>query len=413
MAAKKSSKASDKVRIRMYRVGFGDCFLVTFPNGSHILVDCGVHSQGNIGTMKDVVANIAEETGKKLAVVIATHAHQDHISGFGAFGAQFQEFEIGEVWMPWLMDADHPQAKKLDKKRNALAAALQTHFAATGADAETKNMLINVTGVTQLGAAAGKGGNAAALKLLRSGFGSGKVRYFKAGDSVTNAAGVKGLTAQMLSPSTDESFLSRMDPPLAQRYKLAGGDADVANAIVPFSRYWTMTREQFPDGYSGLPAGEEKSMAAKLEMPMSALALALDNVMNNTSLVVAFQYEEETLLFPGDAQWGNWQSWIEKSDSKDVLSNVTFYKVAHHGSVNATPKSALEAMQIKKFAAMASTQSKPWPSIPAPKLVAALNTRTGNTYVQSDSIKVEKAPYKHADVSPKFKPGDLWYDYFA
>ena len=50
--------------------------------------------------------------------------------------------------------------------------------------------------------------------------------------------------------------------------------------------------------------------------------------------------------------------------------------------VNATPKSALDAMQLKKFAAMASTQSKPWASIPAPKLVEALNQRTGNTYVQ-------------------------------
>ena len=174
-----------------------------------------------------------------------------------------------------------------------------------------------------------------------------------------------------------------------------------------------MARAKFPAGFEGLPGAEEKSLALHLEMPMSALALALDKVLNNTSLVVLFHYGEEALLFPGDAQWGNWQSWIEK-DGTDILSNVTFYKVAHHGSVNATPKSALEAMKQKKFAAMASTQSKPWPSIPAPKLVTALNTQTGDQYVQSDSIKVANAPYKAIPKVPsKFKKGDLWYDYFT
>jgi beta-lactamase superfamily II metal-dependent hydrolase len=410
MAARKQAAASGKIRIRMYRVGFGDCFLVSVPNGEsyqHILVDCGVHSQGNIGTMKDCIANIAEETGKKLAVVIATHAHQDHISGFGAFGDQFQEFEIGEVWMPWLMNPNDKKAKAIDRKQMALAGALRKHFAATGdADPYVEHIIVNATG--------GNTGNAPALKLLRTGFNNATVRYFKAGDEVTKAAGVKGLTAQILSPSTDQSFLGKMDPPIAQRYKVSDGDGtETVNAIKPFAEYWSMPRAKFPTGYEGLPAAEEKRLASHLELSMSALALALDKVLNNTSLVVLFEFGEEALLFPGDAQWGNWQSWIEKGGT-DILSNVTFYKVAHHGSVNATPKSALEAMKQKKFAAMASTQSKPWPSIPAPKLVTALNAQTGAQYVQSDSIKVAKAPYKAiAKVPSKFKKGELWYDYFT
>ena len=74
---------SNTIRIRMYRVGFGDCFLVSLPltgdaGFRHILVDCGVHGKGNIGTMDEVVDNIGTVTDKKLAVVIATHAH--HIS---------------------------------------------------------------------------------------------------------------------------------------------------------------------------------------------------------------------------------------------------------------------------------------------------------------------------------------------
>src|SRR4051812_23290032 len=63
------------IRVRMYRVGLGDCSLFSLPiaKGSgieethrHILVDCGVHARGDIKTMGDVVDNIAKVTGKKL-----------------------------------------------------------------------------------------------------------------------------------------------------------------------------------------------------------------------------------------------------------------------------------------------------------------------------------------------------------
>src|SRR5262249_21675829 len=42
----------------------------------------------------------------------------------------------------------------------------------------------------------------------------------------------------------------------------------------------------------------------------SAMALALDSVTNNTSLVLAFELEGgDVLLFAGDAQAGSWLSW--------------------------------------------------------------------------------------------------------
>jgi hypothetical protein len=54
---------NSSIRVRMYRVGLGDCFLVTFParNGpAHVLVDCGVHARGDIGTLGQIVQNIAQ-----------------------------------------------------------------------------------------------------------------------------------------------------------------------------------------------------------------------------------------------------------------------------------------------------------------------------------------------------------------
>jgi hypothetical protein len=77
-----------------------------------------------------------------------------------------------------------------------------------------------------------------------------------------------------------------------------------------------------------------------------AVALNLVGDTNNTSLVLAFEWGEPgsgvVLLFPGDAQVGNWLSWRDQTYGKkkikidDLLSRVLLYKVGHHGSHNAT-----------------------------------------------------------------------------
>jgi hypothetical protein len=80
------------------------------------------------------------------------------------------------------------------------------------------------------------------------------------------------------------------------------------------------------------------------------LALDLDGDTNNTSLVLAFELGEAgsgpVLLFPGDAQVGNWLSWRDqtyqagnrKITADDLLRRTALYKVGHHGSHNATVK---------------------------------------------------------------------------
>src|SRR5262249_3307578 len=80
------------------------------------------------------------------------------------------------------------------------------------------------------------------------------------------------------------------------------------------------------------------------------LALQLDKATNNTSLALAIELSEggKVLLFPGDAQIGNWLSWercswLESDGSKerkvtaaDLLARTWLYKVGHHASHNAT-----------------------------------------------------------------------------
>ena len=106
--AKESKSTSDReLRIRMYRVGFGDFLLMTVPSPDgpqHILIDCGVTNgktgHGDIHTLKGAVAHMAEETDHKLALIVVTHRHQDHIIGFSRCASEFQKFKVGAIWMP-------------------------------------------------------------------------------------------------------------------------------------------------------------------------------------------------------------------------------------------------------------------------------------------------------------------------
>jgi beta-lactamase superfamily II metal-dependent hydrolase len=423
---------------------------VSFPVGNqddyeHFIVDCGVHGKGNIGTINRAVDHIMEETGGKLAAVIATHSHQDHISGFSEKFTQFKE--IREVWLPWSEDPADPLAIKWGKKQAAVTSQLEQHFAAqakTGAaEASSPHREKALAALVNLSSSADsmsllvnhfKGGdakmvenfgkltsNAKALQLLKGGFNIGaKVRYLDAGKTLEDAAGVQGLTVRVLSPPRDEKFLSKMDPPKGQGYLRmgAGGEVVEANKTAPFASKWVIDYQK-TSGKAPLTAEEEKLLGSQLsDTELNGLAFALDSAKNNTSLVTLFIYRGQYLLFPGDAQYGNWKYWLDK-EADEILPRVNFLKVAHHGSHNATPKEALEKMATGKFAAMVSTQSTPWDSIPRVPLMTRLSEQTAQKVVRSDWIKLADAPDPSEGATPPmpaedpqgFKKGEFWYDY--
>jgi hypothetical protein len=414
----------------MYRVGFGDCFLVSLPiaegspgGGSyaHILVDCGVHAKGDIGTIGAVVDNIAAVTGKKLAVVIATHAHQDHIAGFDRFGQNFSTFEIGEVWLPWTWDPHNKDAVQMQKKQASLTAQLTQHFDALTAASPSEVNTGALEAINNLK------GNAHAIALLNAGFGvNAKVRYLKAGDILasdgsngsTDSSPIPGLTVHLLGPPTSVDFLAQMNPGKDHYLRLGPAGEASDTAVKPFSQKWRFDPKDEPD-YPSLSAEQEKELQNLTGSSLENLAFALDQARNNESVVTLFVYRGEYLLFPGDAQYGNWKWWLENLHPEDVLPKVGFFKVAHHGSINATPKSALDQLTDGKSAAMVSTQSTPWNSIPRVPLMTAFDEKTGHRIVRSDWLDVKggpaplkgTAPDKPAALPSGFSQGALWYDY--
>ncbi|HEX5379187.1 MAG TPA: MBL fold metallo-hydrolase [Phenylobacterium sp.] len=398
-----------KIRVRMYRVGFGDCFLLSLPKPGkghwQILVDCGVHSAGDVGTIAKAVENLRDETGSRLDVIIATHAHQDHVAGFARCATDFAKMSVGEVWLPFTEDPADTQAVALRKKQLALMEALALHLAATGDTGEkalaAKAMIENARD------------NGTALRLLKTGLPGARVRYLSAGLDMEGPAGIEGLKVSIKGPPRDQAFLARMDPPKSDRYLAAGADGAIGaqNGVRPFPA--GLPREAMPAMLRLSP--EEEAALRKQSEDLSMIAFSIDQALNNSSIVALMNFGHEVLLFPGDAQYGNWASWLDDPNAVELLSQVTFFKVAHHGSHNATPRRVIEGLTQGGAVGMVSTQVKPWKSIPRIPLMEALDARTDHRWVRSDALIIAGAPdapnVPQGPLAPGFAAGPFWYDY--
>jgi hypothetical protein len=136
---------------------------------------------------------------------------------------------------------------------------------------------------------------------------------------------------------------------------------------------------------------------------LAARAQAADKTLNNQSLVILFSFAGKNLLFAGDAQWGNWENFLYggafgtpghtemTKQATDILNNIDFYKVGHHGSRNATPKDAVAAMRLG-CVGMCSTQLHAYNEVPREPLLKALRGRMQDQLARSDQIAANGVP---------------------
>jgi beta-lactamase superfamily II metal-dependent hydrolase len=171
-----------------------------------------------------------------------------------------------------------------------------------------------------------------------------------------------------------------------------------------------------------------------------ALALRLNDEVNNTSLVIAIELPNsgKVLLFSGDAQRGNWISWAplqwtvgnKTIKARELLGRTVFYKVGHHGSHNATLSGALEddhpnlswladgefkdgfVAMIPANSDWAIHKSRPWKH-PLSSIDQALKKKARGRVFQTDIDTVEKPSNVSATEWKKFKrkETDLYFEY--
>jgi beta-lactamase superfamily II metal-dependent hydrolase len=393
---------SGKIRIRMYNVGFGDCFLVSVParpRTLQILFDCGSHSAGPgprkiDDVVEDVIADVSTKGKARIDVVVATHRHQDHVSGFQS--ELWSKVEVGEVWMPWTEDPEDPKARKILETQSRLALHLESTMLALGLADEVISVARN--SLT----------NAKAMGTLHDGFGGQPPRRFlppraRAECSFTSPH-LAGIKVHVLGPSRDPDVIRDMDPPAAESYlrlQSAKG-AGPSEATLPFRSNWAVPETVFETEkpYLALKSSEIGRIINLGKGEEFELAVALDKAVNGTSLMIMLQVGSTYLLFPGDAQWGSWSAALNDPVWRALLAKTTFLKVGHHGSHNASPKEFVEQVLGSEFLADVSTRPMArWKYIPKSELLLALKGKGGKV---ARSDKDEQDPTDFIRVEDKY-----------
>lgn len=363
------AKPNGPVTIRMFNVGFGDCFLLTFPyktedgGNRHLLIDFGSFpAPQNAPKLKERIAQRIRQIcqGEKFAVV-ATHRHADHINGFGtnkqktASGDIIASLKPEIVVQPW---TEHPDAAQNAHKAPAFRAAALRFYHLL--DAQQKFADAFVGGAGQLPRYFGKavadqlrfeGENAvsnqdAVVNLMT--MGKKKPKYVHAGSKSGLESFLPGVRIRVLGPPTLEEdpdiqkYASQSDEYWISRRQLAlgaGGERGGKQAASKlFRRAVTVSVGRAPRHAKWFIARMRKAY----ERDQRGIVTILDDFMNNTSIILLFEVNGKKLLFPGDAQIENWAYAQKKYDA--LLSGVHVYKVGHHGSRNANPKSLWKKM---------------------------------------------------------------------
>jgi beta-lactamase superfamily II metal-dependent hydrolase len=371
---------SAPITIRMYNVGFGDCFLIRFPTSKGqrtMLVDCGEHSASRgpfeldevIGSL---LADITDEQGvMHIDVVAVSHRHQDHVKGFE--DPRWADVNVDEVWLPWTENPDDTEARSLLERQSGGSKKLA---ALAGGDSEAYKVAIN--SLT----------NENAMATLHTGFAGSPLRRFlpeppttpdesdRSLFSVLQTPVLPGVTVRVLGPSRDEDVMRQMDPPELERYINQPRDrVGVGGEPLPFAR-WRSDQASFQavaDFHHFDLRGLGDVVIVGRDNPY-VLAVAIDQAVNNTSLMLLIQLGAAWLLFPGDSQWGTWDRVLRSDEGRVLLGRTTFYKVGHHGSHNATPRRFVEELlhDADAMVSVAPTGIPSWRDIPKAELLTEL-----------------------------------------
>jgi hypothetical protein len=470
MAAKVSAN------VRMYRLNeLGDCFLVTFASESlvsRLLIDCGSFRNGapSIKRLERITGQIRKAAkGHPLDVIVGTHQHNDHVSGFVHCEQAFREIGVRQVWLSWLDDPSDPQAQSIgDDFKNLklhLAAARDTLHASSGSNgrspvaARSLEILDDMLGFDGA-AAAGTPPElpARGVKILKEISGK-KPEYLRPGRTLDMPGLPAGaVRVHVLGPPRKEELLYRKDPRKGESY-----DHSLAARVAQATKFLEATRptrgadsnseEDYPfnqeyqrRGAAGSPQMKAirrvydrqghawRTIDDDWMQQAETLALFLDTYTNNSSLALAIELvaSDKVLLFAADAQTGNWLSWKNVKWERpgvitdSLLARTVFYKVGHHASHNATLVETFERMSHPDLVAFIPVHKKDpnitkkngW-KMPARNLFKRLVKQTSNRVLQMDdknpsacdpAVNPAKAAWKKIGIAPNITPDFIEID---
>lgn len=346
----------------MYQVGFGDCFLLTFlyekplddgRRERHLLIDFGSTrwSKGHPGKYRGIAQDVAERTSGRLDVIVVTHRHKDHLSGFGddQASAILAGLSPALVLRPWTENPDIARDATGPRLSDRSVGFVRSLAAGQAFARETSEVLTGERGLRGDLAhmAAEQIANAAAIDWLDEASANAPHGglYLHAGQRSGIEQVVPGVEVTVLGPPTVDEWprvasQSENDPEywvtrgglVRQMLSAVSGSASEVAAAVD--------GDDLPD--PGPIRWLVQRMRDQHTHSLLRIVRTLDDALNNTSLILLFKVGARRLLFPGDAQIENWSFTLDAPVRTVDLSKVDLYKVGHHGSRNATPRSLVK-----------------------------------------------------------------------
>ena len=417
MSRKKASKSAtmprkkariDKVVIRMYRMGTGDCSTVKFMKGSKVsfkmMIDCGCWS-GEKAVLKPFLEELKKDVADHVNVLVVTHEHKDHVLGFEQCEDLFTDkvFRADQTWMAWTENDgdDTIEDWKRDygqKKRSLAAAAMKLSKAVNtpefkrqlagtreeaGLHARRQGFADVLQGFATLHA--GKFNAArkyvdglAGMTVVKDKIAKDNISYFEPGEVIEGVLGLEGVRIFVLGPPTLYADVNIEEGPAGKAYEhndeledanafaaaLNAFDGPDSSKHLPFDQCYISNDPG--DRASYFDASQEwRKIDYDWLFSAGSLALRMNSRTNNLSLVLAIEFVQtgKILLFPGDAEFGSWSSWhridwgkkVKDLTTEKLLNRVIFYKVAHHLSHHGTARSiGLDMMTSPDLVAMAT-----------------------------------------------------------
>lgn len=362
--------------IRHYCQGIGDCHLLKFAKAGGgdfwVLIDCGIHTSVIKGdqTIDLIVADIAATTKGHIDLLVVTHEHWDHVSGFHTAAEAFSKIKVDKVWMAWTEDPTDKDAVELDKYRDDANNTLQLASSRLGrnsyADKSRKAVSMGLKAMEGFGFGV-KGQRVRTARDAAKSLAKGGPVYLEPGGPPLQLTGVDGLNVYVLGPPRDRKML-RLTTRASEMYginlapgwktsqslRAAAGIQDryiELDAYMPFGSQEGVSlnaatgganilsdddsskaiRKLLDTRYLATAQGKALSRNRAKLLPdpdaswrridddwlfaSAELALQFDSRTNNTSLVLAFEFIDtgRVVLFAGDAQIGNWLSWKDLS----------------------------------------------------------------------------------------------------
>ncbi|HEY3421141.1 MAG TPA: hypothetical protein VGK23_11375 [Methanomassiliicoccales archaeon] len=277
---------------------------------------------GQDSVFRPVIENIIGElNGEPLDLYVMTHKHMDHVQGLLYSNQKVlpnhdlkDKLKVQHAWLtassaPDYGDA-HPEARRKLDEAKACYGEIECFMAASGEPMPMAVMALMANNNPR--------DTSDCVDYIRSL--AEHTWYVHRESDLTDKHNFREAHLEILAPEEDTSDYYGSFQPVrlgVKPGKEKGKKPVLCTPIPP----------------SGVDAGAFYDLVTIRRSGSMENLLAIDKAANNTSLVLYLEWRGWRLLFPGDAEQRSWQV----MDKQDLLRQVDFEKVGHHGSRTGTP----------------------------------------------------------------------------